>query len=147
MLSSLGTLANTNTFAISSISGTQTNLFTLPYTKANVIVQPLASSTISVNPFNVVIQEGVTQLNPPMDNWVDNNQAPAILITDPSMQVYQQSAGINYTNMGDWHTIPGTSTSASTTRNFENHGRFNGPYGDQVGYSVNGMVAVLTAFS
>lgn len=135
VLASLGTLANTNTFAVSSISGTQTNLFTLPYTKANVIVQPLASSTISVNPFNVVIQEGVTQLNPPMDNWVDNNQAPAILITDPSMQVYQQSAGINYTNMGDWHTIPGTSTSTSTTRNFENHGRFNGPYGDQVGYS------------
>jgi hypothetical protein len=135
VLASLGTLANTNTFAISSISGTQTNLFTLPYTKANVIVQPLASSTISVNPFNVVIQEGVTQLNPPMDNWVDNNQAPAILITDPSMQVYQQSAGINYTNMGDWHTIPGTSTSTSTTQNFENHGRFNGPYGGNIGYS------------
>ena len=135
VLASLGTLANTNTFAISSISGTQTNLFTLPYTTSNVIVQPLASSTISVNPFNVVIQEGVTQLNPPMDNWVDNNQAPAILITDPSMQVYQQSAGINYTNMGDWHTIPGTSTSTSTTQNFENHGRFNGPYGGNIGYS------------
>ena len=135
VLASLGTLANTNTFAISSISGTQTNLFTLPYTTDNVIVQPLASSTISVNPFNVVIQEGVTQLNPPMDNWVDNNQAPAILITDPSMQVYQQSAGINYTNMGDWHTIPGTSTSTSTTQSFENHGRFNGPYGGNIGYS------------
>jgi hypothetical protein len=135
VLASLGTLANTNTFAISSISGTQTSIFTLPYTTSNVIVQPLASSTISVNPFNVVVQEGVTQLNPPMDNWVDNNQAPAILITDPALQVYQQSAGINYTNMGDWHTIPGTSTSTSTTQNYENHGRFNGPYGGNIGYS------------
>jgi len=135
VLASLGTLSNTNSFKISSISGTQTNIFTLPYTTSNVIVQPLASSTISVNPFNVVVQEGVTQLNPPMDNWVDNNQAPAILITDPALQVYQQSAGINYTNMGDWHTIPGTSTSTSTTKNYENHGRFNGPYGGNIGYS------------
>jgi hypothetical protein len=37
--------------------------------------------------------------------------------------------------MGDWHTIPGTSTSTSTTQNFENHGRFNGPYGGNIGYS------------
>jgi len=128
-LASLGTLANTNTFAISSVSGTQTNIFTLPYTIANVIVQPLASSTISVNPFNVVIQEGVAQLNPPMDNWVDNTQAPAILVSDPALQVFQQTGGVNYTNMGDWHAIPGTSvTNSGAVTYVENH-RQNTPGG------------------
>ena len=135
VLASLGTLSNTNTYAVSSISGTQTNIFTLPYTTSNVIIQPLASSTVSVNPFSVVVQEGVTQLNPPMDNWVDNNQAPAILVTDPALQVYQQAAGINYTNMGDWNAIPGTTTTTSTSASYVNHGRFNGPYGTNVGYS------------
>jgi hypothetical protein len=129
VLASLGTLANTNTFAISSISGTQTNIFTLPYTTANVIVQPLASSTISVNPFNVVIQEGVAQLNPPMDNWVDNTQAPAILVSDPALQVFQQTGGVNYTNMGDWHAIPGTSITATGPTVFTENHRQNTPGG------------------
>jgi hypothetical protein len=114
VLASLGTLANTNTYKINSISGTQTNVFTMPYTKANVVVQPFASSVVSANPFSVVIQEGNAQLNPPMDNWVDNIQAPAILITDPSMQVYQATGGVNLVNSGDFQTIPGTSTSTTT---------------------------------
>jgi hypothetical protein len=117
VLASLATAKKLNTYRINSIHGGTTNLFTLPYTTSNVIVQPLASSAISINPFNVVVQEGVEKLTPPMDNWVDNNQAPAILITDPSLQAYQQSNGLNYTNMGAWQTIPGTlySTSTSTT--------------------------------
>jgi hypothetical protein len=122
VLSSLGTLANTNTYKINSINGAQTNLFTLPYTTENVAYQPLASSTVSVNPFNVVIQQGYLQLNPPMDNWVDNNQAPSILITDPNFQVYQAGGGVNLLNSGDYQTIPGTlskvtgpTTTSSTT--------------------------------
>ena len=124
VLSTLGTLTNTNTYAINSINGAQTNLFTLPYKTENVAVQPLASSVVSVNPFNVIVQEGLLKLNPPMDNWVDNNQAPAILITDPNFQVYQASGGVNLTNSGDYKTIPGTtsrtsSSSSSVTRTTE----------------------------
>jgi hypothetical protein len=115
VLSSLGTLANTNAYTINSINGAQTNLFTLPYTTENVAVQPLASSAVSVNPFNVINQEGLLKLNPPMDNWVDNNQAPAILITDPNFQVYQATGGVNLVNSGDYKTIPGTTTKASTS--------------------------------
>jgi hypothetical protein len=136
VLNSLGTLPATPAYQINSISGTQTNIFTLPYTTANVVTQPLASNTISVNPFSVVVQQGVAQLNPPMDNWVDNQQAPAILVTDPSLQIYQASAGVNYLNAGDAQTIPGTSsTSTSITNNF-NHGTItNSPFGATVGFT------------
>ena len=135
-LNSLGTVSNTNNYTINSIQGIQTNIFTLPYTTANVVVQPLASSTVSVNPFAVIVQQGVAQLNPPMDNWVDNTQAPPILITDPSMQVYQQSGGVNLINSGDFQTIPGTSSSVSSSVSVANHGAFNGPFGSTVGYTA-----------
>jgi len=110
VLSTLGTLKTTGTYRIHNVSGTQTNIFTLPYTTEVLAVQQLASNQISVNPFSASVQEGQLQLNPPMDNWVDVNQPPAILNSDPTQQAHQASHGINYTNMGDWQTIPGTST-------------------------------------
>ena len=120
VLASLGTLTSTNSYEINSINGAQTNLFTLPYTTENVALQPLASSTVSVNPFNVVVQEGLLQMNPPMDNWVDNNQAPAILITNPNFQIYQASAGVNLLNSGDYQTIPGTLSTISSASSATN---------------------------
>lgn len=117
VMNSLGTVSNTNSYTISSLGGTATNIFTLPYTSANAVVQPLASSVVSLNPFAVAIYEGVMHLNPPMDNWVDTNQAPDILVIDPAIQVYQQTGGVNLTNSGDFATIPGTTktTSSSST--------------------------------
>lgn len=115
VLSSLGTLSKTNYFSVSSIGGTQTNIFTLPYTTANAIVQPIATSTVSVNPFAVAVSQGIVSLNPPMDNWVDNNQAPSILVADPSLKIYQQTNGVNLLNAGDFATIPGTSQQTVTT--------------------------------
>jgi hypothetical protein len=115
VMSSLGTLKQTNTFAIGSIHGTHTNIFTLPYTRNDTIVQPLATSVVSLNPFSVVVYQGTAAITPPMDNWVDNAQAPAVLVTDPNVQVYQQSGGVNLTNAGDFATIPGTTTSSSTS--------------------------------
>lgn len=110
VLASLGTMANTGSYAVSSINGTQTNLFTLPYTTANVVIQPLASSAVSVNPFSVMIQQGWAQLNPPMDNWVDNTQAPSILVTEAAQQMYQQGGGISLVNAGDMQTLSCTQT-------------------------------------
>jgi len=115
VLAGLGTIANTGSYSISGINNAQTNLFTLPFTTENVAYQPLASSTVSVNPFNVSVTEGILNLNPPMDNWVDNNESPAILITDPNFQVYQSSNGVNLLSSGDYQTIPGTTTFKSTT--------------------------------
>jgi hypothetical protein len=114
VLSTLGTLENTGTYKIHNISGTQTNIFTLPYTTDILAVQQLASNQISVNPFSVSIQEGQLQLNPPMDNWVDVNQPTPIINSDPTQQVNQSAFGLTYTNTGDWQTIPGTSTFNTT---------------------------------
>jgi hypothetical protein len=124
VLASYGTLANTNNYAISSLKGTQTNLFTLPYKTANLIVQQLASNTVSINPFSVAIQQGTATLNPPMDNWVNTIMTPAILITDPNMQFNQTYGGNNLLNSGDFASVPGTTTlvgaqsSASATQSY-----------------------------
>ena len=116
VLDSLGSLANnvTNTYAINNINGTATNIFTLPYTTANLVVQQFASNTISVNPFNVVTYQGYATLNPPMDNWVNTIETPAVLINDPTLQFTQQAGGINLTNAGDFASLPGTTSVVNT---------------------------------
>ena len=138
VLSSLGTLTETNTYTINTINGTNSTVYTLPYTASNLIVQQYATGAVSVNPFAVTVQQGVAQLTPPMDNWVDNTQAPPILVTDPSMQVYQQTNGVNLTNSGDFQTIPGTATTVSSSVSVVNHGNpaVNSPFGSTVGYTA-----------
>jgi hypothetical protein len=114
VLGTLGTLPKTTSYAISTLNGTQTNIYTLPYTTANLITQPLASNTVSVNPFNVVLYEGICTLNPPMDNWVNNIEAPNVIITEPQFQFTQQTGGINLTNAGDYQSLPGTTVAPAT---------------------------------
>jgi hypothetical protein len=142
---SLGTVTKTNTFAVASIHGTQTNVFTLPYTPSPAIVQPLATSDVSLNPFSVVITQGIATLNPPMDNWVDNQQAPSILVTDPSMQIYQQTNGVNITNAGDFATIPGTETSTTTSGSYISHNAAGITAGGISPYGYVGFTATTTS--
>ena len=142
--SSLGTLKNTNTFAVSSLGGTGTNIFTLPYTTANLVSQPLASNTVSLNPFGVTVYQGVASLFPPMDNWVDNVQSPALLITDPNMQVYQQSAGVNLTNAGDFASIPGTAYTTVSSASYESHNSNGQTSGGISPYGYVGFTATTT---
>jgi len=109
------------------------NYFSLPYTSANVVTQQLASRTVNVNPFSVSIVEGTTILSPNVDNWVDNKAAPALLITDPNLQVFQANEGsLNVLSAGDWKAISGTTTSSSF--NVEGHGINPSPFG-RVGYT------------
>lgn len=94
----------------------KTNYFSLPSTPSLVTSQQFATTTTNVNPFAISIDEGVVELNPPMDNWVDNTKAPDLLIVDPNLQVYQQSNTVNQLSTGDWKTVPGTtSVSQSST--------------------------------
>ena len=141
---SLGTLSNTNTWAVSSINGTQTNIFTLPYTTANAVVQPLASSAVSLNPFSVSVIQGLAALNPPMDNWIDNTQAPSLLVTDPTMQVYQSQNGVNLTNSGDFATIPGTESSVTTSGSYVSHNAAGITAGGISPYGYVGFTATTT---
>jgi hypothetical protein len=98
----------------------QTNIFTLPYTTSNVITQQLASSVISVNPFNVVEYEGVLDITPPIDNWVDNTKAPDLVIVDPDLQIFQQSDTTNLISQSNWKVIPGTENSSTTVTSGRN---------------------------
>jgi hypothetical protein len=114
------------------------NYFSLPYTTANAASQVFASRTINVNPFGVSLTTGVTSLSPNVDNWVDTNYAPSLLITDPNLQVFRSSGNINVLTAGDWKTISGTTTTSST--------------GPVVGHNINpspfgfvGYVATQTA--
>jgi len=114
---------------------TYINYFTLPISStANVATQRFASRTVNVNPFSYSTQTGTLELSPNVDNWVDTSYSPALLITDPNLQVFRASAGtINVLSAGDWQTVSGTSE--TEVQNFENHGRFNGPFGGSIGFS------------
>lgn len=119
-----------------------TNYFTLPYSTANVISQNFASRTVNVNPFSFGLRDGYIALSPNVDNWVDTNYSPALLVIDPNLQVFQASNNVNQMTNGDWKTIPGTTYTSSV--DVENHGRFintylnPGTYGygsNQIGYT------------
>ena len=126
VLNSLGTLKQTNSFYVHTIAG-GTNIYTLPYTSKLITGQTLASSVVSVNPFGVIRNEGSMELVPPMDNWVDNQQAPDILVVDPRLQLFQSSGTNLIQNAGNWQTIPGTTnqtlagtnTTVTTTGNIQ----------------------------
>lgn len=116
-LKNLAMVYNMNSPTVSSISALNYNVsrdgsvnyFTLPYTTTNVISQKLASRTTNVNPFNTPYSKGSLSLTPNMDNWVDTTYSPALLVVDPSLQVYQRGAVTNTLAFGDWQTVPGTS--------------------------------------
>ena len=91
------------------------NYFTLPYTTANVAIQKFASRTVNINPFSVSDVEGVLALTPNMDNWVDKNYEPSLLITDPNLKIYKPGTANNILQYGDWKTTVGTSTVTRTT--------------------------------
>jgi len=106
---------NNALYEVHSINGGQTNIYTLPYTTANAVVQQLASNTISVNPFSVVKDQGVLSLNPPLDNWACSWEPVAITINDPNLHFNQQTGATNFTNVGDWKSIPGTTSDSTPT--------------------------------
>jgi hypothetical protein len=110
------TSANNLGFKISQSSAS--NFFTLPYTTANVVTQRIASRTVNLNPFSVALNQGVVTLSPPMDNWVDTQKAPDLLIVDPNLQVFRASENVNVLQVGDWKT-----TVATTTDNVISSGR------------------------
>ena len=120
------------------------NYFSLPISStANVASQKFASRTVNVNPFSYSQKQGVVSLTPNVDNWVDTNYSPSLLITDPNLQVFRaNSQAINVLSAGDWQTVSGTSTTSSYNR--MNHGAFNGPFGSQVGFTATTTQTITT---
>lgn len=110
------------------------NFFTLPYTTANVVTQRIASRTVNLNPFSVSLNSGVITLSPPMDNWVDTDRSPDLLLVDPNLQVFQASNNVNVLSVGDWKTTVGTTTTNVTYT--EGHNINPSPYG-YIGYATH----------
>jgi len=127
--------ATSNTLGYAINNESYVNYFSLPITgTANVASQRFASRTVNVNPFSFSTQEGMLFLSPNVDNWVDTNYSPALLITDPNLQVFRaNSQTINVLTAGDWQTVSGTSSTSSY--NTVGHDINPSPYG-YVGYST-----------
>lgn len=54
---------------------------TLPYAHVPFITQDLATSTMNINPFAVITQEGHITLSPSSDEWVETRSLPPIMQT------------------------------------------------------------------
>jgi hypothetical protein len=111
------------------------NYFTLPISStANVVTQRFASRTINANPFAYATQSGVLELSPNVDNWVDTSYSPALLITDPNLQIFRATAGeINVLTAGDWQTVSGTTTVGDTTQTVNHNWSQNWGFGFGIG--------------
>ena len=91
------------------------DILTLAYTETNAINQPLASTWINVNPFNVIKFQGTISLHPSFDQWVDTLELPAInQIVDVSVPDAADRVIQNITGRGNRVSITNTSTSIVT---------------------------------
>jgi hypothetical protein len=59
------------------------DLAVLEYTNTLFVEQNLASTTININPFNVIKEEGHMTLSPASDNWVETEWAADMLVNGP----------------------------------------------------------------
>lgn len=93
-------------------------IFTLQYTETPLVVQSLASRTYDINTSSARVTEGVLDLTPPMDNWIDTQKEPALLFVDPTLSTYKAVNSLNLLQEGDWQTIPGTRASTGSVQRF-----------------------------
>jgi hypothetical protein len=107
---------NHSYFNITSLNNTlkDGSLVTLKYTETEFISQPLFTSIINVNPFDVFKFVGKVDLQPPFDNWVDTNLLPAV---NKIVDVKAPDTSVTITNtVGSGNRVT-TSTSTSIQTN------------------------------
>jgi hypothetical protein len=129
---SLGSLSAT---AHSSLSykisqDNEVKYYSLPFTTESAILQKFASRTVNVNPFSATVKSGTASLSPNIDTTPDVTQAPALLITSGSLNIFKATNSNLDPNIydtrfafGDWKGIVGTETTKTTHLNAW------GPYG------------------
>ena len=73
------------TDAIRTTNGYQKtgDLITLPYTEEAYITQSYASTTVNLNPYDVISYVGNVTLNPDMDEWMETEVLPEMTINIP----------------------------------------------------------------
>lgn len=110
--------AKNNNKAVKSAAG---GIVTMPYDVVDEINQPYSSYAEFVNPYNVIIWDGVVKLSPESDEWKEVDQRPDIIIDDNSL--YDQFVemaeveGILGTVWNEWESNwTGREVTGSSTR-------------------------------
>lgn len=75
---------------------------TLPYTHAPFITQDVATSTMNINPFAVITQEGHITLSPSSDEWVETRTLPPIMQT-VVRRTPPRNLGVGFNDMWNWN--------------------------------------------
>ena len=87
LIESDSSLANSTamTTAIRTTNGYQKtgDLITLPYTSVSYAEQPYASTTVNLQPFNVIDYVGTMTLDPEMDEWMATETLPELTVDMP----------------------------------------------------------------
>ena len=79
------------------------DLLTLPYDGNSYIEQPYASTTVNLNPFEIIPFVGRMELNPPIDEWMDTTKQPDLVVDLPGSYdtlTTLASEGVLKLNMG-----------------------------------------------
>jgi hypothetical protein len=89
-----------------SISNSEGNLWTLSYSETPAIEQPMASTTLSVNPFHTIQWRGEMRCTPPSDNWYDTSTKPVVQVnTEGENDAWVQKDNPFGTQWNDWELI------------------------------------------
>ena len=110
--------AKSSNKAVKSSAG---GIVTMPYDVVDEINQPYSSYAEFVNPYNVIIWDGVVKLSPESDEWKEVDQRPDIIIDDNSLYEQfvelSQAEGILGTVWNEWESNwTGREVTGSTTR-------------------------------
>lgn len=90
-------------------------IVTLDYSEVTAIDQPLASTWINVNPFNVIKFQGTISLHPSFDQWVDTLELPDVnKVVDVRSPDAADRVVNNITGSGNRVSITSTTTSVVT---------------------------------
>jgi hypothetical protein len=65
--------------AITSANGNNSTLLSLPYTHEPLVTQDTASIDISVNPYDIATWNGVVELSPASDEWIETEARPVVV--------------------------------------------------------------------
>ena len=90
--------------SLGSLNETVDGFITLPYDEDIFIRQPLATTSINVNPFSVTNWLGEVKMDPPSDNWVDTEQKPDVLVNlEGENDAWEELGSVAFgTQWNDW---------------------------------------------
>ena len=126
-----------------NIVRTAGNILMLPYEDKAVVIQPYASRTENVNPFNVFTFIGRIDLSPASDDWIDINRLPARVenvegdFSAVSRDLQVDQNGFAPIQWGSWQTNWTGETLTSSNRFLSQSGTFG--VGRQLGRAGHGQ--------